>query len=148
MEVNMTSDQMNTLLRNELSAVETYQQALGKGEDRLGHESEFEQLAAILNDHERAAARLEALIRKLGGTPTQESGGWGAWSKIVMGTAKLFGEKSALKALKEGEESGLKEYHDVLQDPAIRGELKTEINTFAANQIAHIGTLNDLMARF
>ena len=144
----MTSDQMNTLLRDELSAVETYQQALGKGEDRLGHESEFEQLAAILNDHERAAARLEALIRKLGSTPTQDSGGWGAWSHIVMGTAKLFGEKSALKALKEGEESGLKEYQDVLQDPAIPGDLKTEVNTFAANQIAHIRTLDELMARF
>ena len=65
-----------------------------------------------------------------------------------MGTAKLFGEKSALKALKEGEESGLKEYQDVLQDPAIPGDLKTESNTFAANQMAHIRTLDDLMARF
>jgi hypothetical protein len=65
-----------------------------------------------------------------------------------MGTAKLFGEKSALKALKEGEERGLKEYQDVLQDPAIRADLKTEINAFAANQIAHIRTLDDLMARF
>jgi hypothetical protein len=55
----MTSDQMNALLRDELSAVETYQQALGKGEDRLGHETEFEQLAAILKDHQRAAARLK-----------------------------------------------------------------------------------------
>jgi len=144
----MTSDQIKTLLRNELSAVEAYQQALGKGEDRLGHEREFEQLSAILNDHQRAAARLETLIRKVGGTPTQDSGAWGAWSKIVMGTAKLFGEKSALKALKEGEESGLKEYHDILRDPAIRGDLKTEIDAFAANQIAHIRALDDLMARF
>jgi demethoxyubiquinone hydroxylase (CLK1/Coq7/Cat5 family) len=148
MEVKMTSDQMNTLLRNELSAVETYQQALGKGEDRLGHETEFEQLAAILNDHQRAAARLETLARKLGGTPTHESGAWGAWSKIVMATAKLFGEKSALKALKEGEDSGLKEYQDALQEPTISEDLKSEINAFAANQIAHIRTLDDLMARF
>jgi hypothetical protein len=148
MEVNMTSDQMNTLLRNELSAVETYQQGLGKGEDRLGHETEFEQLAGILNGHQRAAARLETLIRKLGGMPTQESGAWGAWSKIVMGTAKLFGEKSALKALKEGEESGLKDYQDVLQDSAIIEDLKTEINALAANQMAHIRTLDQLMARF
>lgn len=143
----MTSDHMNTMLRDELSAIETYQQALGKGQDRLERQTEFEQLAAILNDHQRAAARLETLVRKLGGTPTHESGAWGVWSKIVMGTAKLFGEKSALKALKEGEESGLKEYQDVLQDPAIRGD-RTEINAFAANQIAHIRTLDDLMARF
>jgi rubrerythrin len=148
MEVNMTSDQMNTMLRNELSAIETYQQALGRGEDRLERQTEFEQLAAILNDHQRAAARLETLVRKLGGTPTHESGAWGAWSKIVVGTAKLFGEKSALKALKEGEESGLKEYQDVLQDPAISEDLKTEINAFAANQMAHIRTLDHLMARF
>ena len=32
----MTSDQMNTLLRNELSAVETYQQALGRARTDWG----------------------------------------------------------------------------------------------------------------
>lgn len=67
---------------------------------------------------------------------------------MVMGTAKLFGEKSALKALKEGEESGLKEYQEAQQDTALPGELKSLLNTFAANQQAHIRTLDGLMARF
>jgi len=37
----MTWDRMNTLLRNELSAVETYQQALGKAEQRFGMKLSF-----------------------------------------------------------------------------------------------------------
>lgn len=144
----MTWDRMNTLLRSELSAVETYQQALGKAEDRFGHETEFQQLEAVLNDHQQAATRLETGIRELGGTPAHDSGAWGTWTKVVMGTAKLFGEKSALKALKEGEESGLKEYQEALQDTALPAEVESLLNTFAANQQAHVRTLDGLMARF
>lgn len=51
---------VNKLLRNELSAVETYQQA--SGEDRLGHEAEFEQLAAILNNIRTEASDVPNLL--------------------------------------------------------------------------------------
>ncbi|MGH8652957.1 MAG: hypothetical protein ACREYE_12665 [Gammaproteobacteria bacterium] len=64
-----------------------------------------------------------------------------------MGTAKLLGDKAALKALKEGEESGLKDYQEVLQDATALGEVKTLINGLVAKQLAHIGALDRLMAR-
>lgn len=52
-------------------------------------------------------------MQALAETPVHDSGAWGEWAKLVMGTAKLLGDKAALKALKEGEESGLKEYQDL-----------------------------------
>ncbi len=143
----MTFDEMNKLLRSELSAVETYQQALEKERQKFGHEAEFQRLNAILSEHQQAASQLRAQIQQLGGTPVQDSGAWGTWSKIVMGTAKLLGDKAALKALKEGEESGLKEYQEALQDPDTPSEVKPVINSLLARQQAHIRTLDELMTR-
>ena len=143
----MTCDEMNQLLRSELSAVETYQQALDKEREKFGHEAEFQQLNAILAEHQQAASQLTTQILQLGGTPVQDSGAWGMWSKIVMATAKLMGDKAALKALKEGEESGLKEYQEALHDTTTPSEVKTVLNSLLAKQQAHIRTLDRLMAK-
>jgi uncharacterized protein (TIGR02284 family) len=143
----MTVDEMNKLLRSELSAVETYQQALEKERQKFGHETEFQQLNAILSEHQQAASQLRTQIQQLGGTPVQDSGAWGTWSKIVMGAAKLMGDKAALKALKEGEESGLKEYQEVLQDTTTPPEVKTVINSLLPKQQEHIQTLDGLIAQ-
>lgn len=143
----MTWDELNKCLRSELSAVETYQQALDKERQEFGQEVEFQELSSILTDHQQAASQLEAQVQRMGGTPTHDSGAWGTWSKLVMGTAKLLGDKAALKALKEGEESGLKDYQEVLQDATAPGEVKTLINGLVAKQLAHIGALDRLMAR-
>jgi bacterioferritin (cytochrome b1) len=97
----MTSDQMNQLLRSELSAVETYQQALDKEREKFRHEAGFQQLNAILAEHQQAASQLRTQVQQLGGTPVQDTGAWGMWSKIVMGAAKLMGDKAALKALRK-----------------------------------------------
>jgi uncharacterized protein (TIGR02284 family) len=143
----MHADDMNKLLRGELSAIETYQQALEKERAEFGQETEFQQLSSILHDHQQAADRLKTEIARTGGTPVDDSGAWGTWSKIVMATAKLFGDKAALKALKEGEESGLKEYQEALQDPDTPSEVKTMINSLLPKQQAHIQTLDELMAQ-
>jgi uncharacterized protein (TIGR02284 family) len=143
----MTLDEINKLLRSELSAVETYQQALEKERQKFGHETEFQQLNTILSEHQQAASQLRTEIQQLGGTPVQDSGAWGTWSKMVMGTAKLMGDKAALKALKEGEESGLKEYQEVLEHTDTPSEVKPVINSLLARQQAHIRTLDELMAK-
>jgi len=147
LEVNMTGDEINRLLRSELSAVETYQQALDKEREKFGHETEFQQLNAILAEHQQAASQLTTQIQQLGGTPVQDSGAWGMWAKIVMATAKLMGDKAALKALKEGEESGLKEYQGALHDTTTPSEVKTVLNSLLPKQQAHIRTLDGLMAK-
>ena len=143
----MTRDEMNKLLRSELSAVETYQQALDKERQKFGHEAEFQQLNAILSEHQQAASQLRTHIQQLGGTPVQDSGAWGTWSKIVMGAATLLGDKAALKALKEGEESGLKDCEDLLQSGTVPSEVKPLIGNLAAQQQAHIRVLDGLLAK-
>ena len=55
-------------------------------------------------------------IRTLGGDASDSSGAWGVWANLLQGTASLFGDTASLKALKEGEEHGLKDYQEGLRD--------------------------------
>ena len=75
---------LNKLLKNELSATETYQQTL----DILREDAELGDSVALMpiyEDHKAAVSSLQAQIRYLGGTPTEEPGVWGTWAKIVLG---------------------------------------------------------------
>src|SRR5262245_52104185 len=103
--VTERTDTLNNLLRGELSAVETYRQALGK----VGNEPDAAELRLIASEHREAADMLRRHILSRGGDPPYSAGAWGAWAKAVEGTAKLFGNAAAIKVLKEGEEHGVKE---------------------------------------
>src|SRR3954453_1804696 len=95
-----TVDQLNSFLRGELSAVETYRQALTKLQSHRD----------ILKECERShAARVTALadeVRRRGGSPSQTSGLWGQFATAVEGSAATMGEKLAIAALEEGEDHG------------------------------------------
>lgn len=137
-------DQLNSLLRGEISAVETYGQAIEKVDDE--HASDATALRAIAQEHGEAARALRDEIQRLGGEADESSGPWGAWAKTVEATAKLFGDASALKALKEGEEHGLKDYRESLDDldePA-RNLVSTRL---IPNQVRHIAVLDGMIAK-
>ena len=106
---------LNKFLKDELSATETYQQALAKLRDDAGL-GESESLMPIYENHKEAVASLQALISRLGGTPCEDSGAWGTWAKIVQGSANLLGKEAALTALQGGEKSGAADYEEALQD--------------------------------
>jgi len=139
-------DDLNKCLRGELSAVETYRQALDKARDDDRFGAEVQQLSRILEDHRNAVSRLRSIIAQMGGTPSEDSGAWGAWSKTVMGAAKLFGDTAALKALKEGEESGLKDYQNVTGGGNAPAALRSDIAALVSKNQEHISTLDRLMA--
>lgn len=139
-------DGLNRCLRSELSAIETYRQALDRDRNQFGAELEFQRLSDILRDHEDAAARLREGIMRSGGEPSTDSGAWGTWSKIIMGAARLFGEKAALKASKEGEESGLEEYQRLLRNSNAPPEVYDLAAELMARQQRHIRELDSLMA--
>jgi hypothetical protein len=143
----MIYDELNKLLKNELSAIETYQQALEKKDTDPEHITGINELSAILDDHQRAASRIKVAIEQKGGEPVRTSGAWGTWSKVVMGTAQLFGDTAALKALKEGEESGLKDYESVLSDTNIPQDAKALVSDLVATQRVHVQRLDGLMSR-
>ena len=104
------TDTLNSLLRGELAATETYQQVLAK----LGDSKVAAELRRAHTEHRTAANELRKQVHDHAGQPDQDSGMWGTFAKLVQGTAKLFGPIAALKALKEGEESRLKEYQSVI----------------------------------
>ena len=139
-----TADDLNELLQGELSAVETYKQALKSVSDEPGAKD----LKAALSNHESAVKSLNDQVKKAGGTPTTSSGAWGTWAATVTGTAKVLGDQAALKALKEGEEHGIKEYKEALEDEDVPESTKKIIrDKFLPNQQAHIHTLDKIMEK-
>jgi uncharacterized protein (TIGR02284 family) len=118
-------DQLNSFLRGELSAVETYRQAISKL-PHSAHRALFEQCA---RSHEDRADLLMREVRRLGGTPAEDSGTWGTFAKIVEGGAQLFGEKAAIAALEEGEDHGKNDYQRDLP------ELDAPLRELIANQV-------------
>lgn len=132
----------NSLLRGEISAIETYTQAIEKFRD----EPEVSTLADMRRDHIFSADRLRHNVREMGGTPTTDSGAWGTWAKGVEGAAKLMGDAAALKALREGEEHGRKEYEEALRSDDVLPGCKDMIrNELLPRQLNHIATLAGLI---
>jgi len=141
----MDQDLLNKCIKDELSAIETYEQALGEGRAEHARERGFQELSRILRDHRQAAESLRSLMQRSGGTPAHGSGAWGSWAKTVMGSAKIFGDKATLKTLKEGEESGLKDYQEIAQDASASSEVQSTVSELMSKQQEHIRTLDRLM---
>src|SRR5262245_50542913 len=101
MATKSSIDQLNSFLRGEMAAVETYQMAL----DKLDRSTaSFSELEANLRSHQERCDLLRSAIIQLGGTPSDSSGPWGVFAKTVEGAAKPFGERAAVAALEEGED--------------------------------------------
>ncbi len=122
----MTLKGLNDLLKDELAAVETYNQALGKLSAELTARVDLEQCLA---SHGERARRLEEIIRGLGGNPTKRSGLWGTLAKLIQGGAQILGSKAAIAALEEGEDHWLRDYQDSLGklDPATARSVRDEL---------------------
>ncbi len=138
--------QLNSFLRGEISAAETYRMAIEKVADseQASANANMGLLREIQEEHGRAAQALRDRIRELGGDPSDSSGAWGAWAKFTQGTANLFGDSSTLKALKEGEEHGLKDYQEGCDDiDMISAELVE--NQLIPAQQRHINLLDQLI---
>jgi uncharacterized protein (TIGR02284 family) len=137
--------QLNSLLRGEIAAAETYKMAIDKVADNGGSTIvSAGLLREIQEEHGRAAQGLRDRIRELGGEASDSSGAWGAWAKTVQGTMNFFGDASALKSLKEGEEHGLKDYQEAVDDiDATTAQLIS--NQLIPAQQRHINLLDQLI---
>ena len=130
---------LNSFLRGEISAVETYRQAL----DKVTDPAIRSQLQSCEQDHEQRIQLLRARITELGGTPEQSSGAWGVWAKLVQAGGDLLGEKTALQALEQGEDHGLNDYRRDLDE--LDGDTRSwvESNILPKAERTH-GTLSTL----
>lgn len=139
-----TTDTLNSLLRGEISAVETYRQAEGKFEG----ESELTSLRQLRQEHEEAVSQLRRHIHQKGADASESSGAWGTFAQLVEGGAKLFGKSAALKALKEGEEHGINSYESALDDRDLPIDCQTLIrDTLLPRCRQHVHNLDQLIAR-
>lgn len=111
---------VRTLVQDELSAVETYLQALEKVED----EPEAGELRRLEADHEDAVMLLRDSAAELGERPPDSTGAWGAWKRAVEGTARLLGNRPAIRALREGEETTVRDYEGALREEALPNPLR------------------------
>ena len=135
--------QLNSFLRGEISAAETYRMAIDKASDS-DNAANVGLLREIQEEHGRAAQAIRDRIRELGGEPSDSSGAWGAWAKTVQGAMNLFGDAAALKSLKEGEEHGLKDYNEGLDDIDVTSRQLVQNQLIPAQQ-RHINLLDQLI---
>lgn len=105
-------DKLDECLRGELSAVQTYDLAL--------QNLEVTEIAGALrqlrDSHNRRVTLIRDRIRSWGAVPSETSGAWGAFARLIQRGADLFGDKAAISALEEGEDHGLKLYLEDLDD--------------------------------
>lgn len=118
-------DQLNSYLKGERSAVETYDQAIEKLDDH-GIRMQLQQLR---ESHQQRVQKLVQRISMMGGEPADDSGVWGAFAKLVEGGAKIFGQDAAIATLEEGEDHGKKDYSRDLDEltPQTRRFVQSEL---------------------
>lgn len=118
-------DVLNSFLRGEISAVETYRRAI----EKIERPQIRTQLQDCMQSHAQRVTLLSEQIRTLGGTPAEGSGVWGTFAKAVEGGAKTLGDKAAVAALEEGEDHGRNDYKRDLEklDVATRQVVQTRV---------------------
>lgn len=126
MQTDKNVETLKSLLRGEMSAVETYDQAMQKLNDDAAI---VQQLRRCRLSHEDRVSMLRGEVSRFGGQAPEGSGPWGAFAKLVEGGAKVFGKKAAIAALEEGEDHGLKQYRADLAklDASVRSTLEPRL---------------------
>ena len=134
---------LGSLVRGELSAVETYALALRK----IGREAAGEELRRIESEHEEAVDLLLGSLRRRGERPPKGSGLRGAWSKAREGAAMIFGRRAAIEALKKDEARGLHDYEDALKDETLDPEVRDLIRArILPRARTHVPALERILA--
>lgn len=107
-----TIDHINSFLRGELSAVESYRLAL----DRLEPSEYRATLVQCSRSHQERARLLTEAIVGRGGEPAESSGAWGSLVRLLERSALTIGEGAAVSLLEEGEDHGRNDYIRDLDD--------------------------------
>ncbi len=136
--------QLDDLIRGELSALKAYDQAL----EDVKEPKQRSNLQAIRNDHEKAVSKLSKYVASKPELleDTKDAGPWGKFAEAWTKTRSFIGNEGALKALKDGEEHGIEEYQEALEDDSIPKELKQAIKSdMLPQQKKHMKSLNKMI---
>ena len=127
-------DQLKSFCRGELSAVETYWQALSS----TSQEWVRERLRDNLRSHEHRVRVLQDRIERLGGDAPDRSGPWGAFTSAVECMASVISESAALAILEEGERHGVADYREDLENLDRESRLLVEQVLIPAQERTHL----------
>jgi len=130
------TDALSSLLRCELSAVETYDRAISS----FGDQHALADLEQIREHHAHAVVRLRERVSHFGGEQVESPGPWPAFAASE-GTPAL-----SLAALRQGEQHTINEYELALQNETVNPECKELIRTdLLPNDKIHVEKLDRLM---
>ncbi|MES2308152.1 MAG: DUF2383 domain-containing protein [Verrucomicrobiota bacterium] len=142
--MNECIDVCNSLLRGELSAVETYSHVI----HQYKNEPQISLLRDMRSEHLKNVELLRQNVLSMGGDPDTDSGAWGVFAKTVQSTANLIGENSALQILQQGEDHGINEYEAALKNEDVMPACKSLIReTLLPRTRPHVSILKTLAAR-
>jgi bacterioferritin (cytochrome b1) len=130
-------DCLRRLLQGEISAIEAYSRALAKVRSRSGASD----LRRMMQDHSTIAKRLEERILALGLAPGGDEGD-SDWARLAVEAARSHGEHDLLETLVLGEQAGIEEYKDALDDESLDNASKQVIRSAVLpRHREHVSTL-------
>lgn len=136
------TETLNHLLQSEVSAVETYTQAMNRFDDL----EVISALQAVRDEHARAVRALRDQIIEFGATPLDTPGSWGSFDVLVSDDSEEIGPATVLALLCQREEHGLREYEAALG----RSDLHLNSQRLICSKLlpgcrAHVEKLNALL---
>jgi glutaredoxin-related protein len=134
--------QLDDLIRGEMAAVRTYDEVLAKVKDP----DEVKSLKTMKVDHMNAVETLKRYASEDVKEDTQTAGAWGTFSRTWTKGATIFGDKTALSALNQGELHGVGEYREALEDKNVDPAVKKIIrSSLLPRQEEHVKTLKTFL---
>jgi hypothetical protein len=136
------TEMLNHLLQGEVSAVETYTQAMNRFDDL----EVICELQLVRDEHGRAVRALRDQIIQFGIAPSDGSGAWSTFNLTGLEAMDSIGPATVLAVLCQGEEHAIREYEDALE----RSDLHLDSERLIRAKLlpgcrAHVEKLNALL---
>jgi hypothetical protein len=129
-------DELNSLLRGELAAVNAWQFALRSAESR--RIVEVPEILRFAAEHQRSVAALQVVVRQMGGVPESVAATEGAFA--------LLADTGTVRDLLDGEKSGLTRYEAA--DGTFHGDARDLVTLeLIPRQQRHVALLSDILLR-
>lgn len=137
-----SNEAINEIIRGEIAAMHAYQQVF----EQLKDDPDAIHLDMLFEEHRSAVEFWRTQATREFSYPAEDAGVWGSAAAAFVGVSKLFGDRSALTALRKGEEYGLDLYREMLEREELSPALKEVIEEkFIVQQKAHISTVSKLI---